>query len=177
MKHIVLLLLMLAACSAYGSGQAKTDKSALSTYPTPEMSGYADWDSWHYVTESKSGAKYYVRRITNESGKLDLWLKSIDKDLPDCAGKTASGSFLESPHASIVRQHDQRACEQNKKEAVATTIQHVNFFCKTRQVKYLEDVDFNRAGESLASSQKVGGWQTIFPDTVIEVVFARFCVN
>lgn len=187
MKTILFVLLIAAAIPCVSAAPAKPKRAESNFVPTPDMPGYAAWDSWMYVTTSTSASKYYAKRIWVISpGLADFWLKT-EKQAVECPTSTSTASgpsinpFLESPFDAFARKTNQeterRRCENEKEQAPSSTITHVNFSCKNRKAKFLEQVIYNQAGESLDSDDGKDKWVGIIPDTVMEPVFRFVCTG
>lgn len=154
---------MTIAVPSFASGPSKGKKPPKASVPTPEMEGYADWDTWSFMTESATDSRYYVKRMINDPGKFDFWLKVEEKKLPECTAATTSqktNPFLESPYEPLKRDAAKRACENALRDTVSSTVMHVVFACKTHKVKYLESVNYNQLGSRLGpTKEKITGSQ------------------
>lgn len=170
---------MIAVASAFGAAPVKGKMSAQRMTPDPSMAGYAEWDSWVFMSESTSGSKYYVKRSTTAHNGIDLWVKVEDKKLSECPTGLdfQTTPFLESPSAVAHQKAKILACERDRKEALGSTVMHLVLSCKTRKAKYLETAEYSQLGEPIRTDQGKNEWVAVIPDTVIDSVLTRMCAG
>jgi hypothetical protein len=183
MKTTLCFVLLTLVAPAFGAGPVKEKKPLKASLPTAAMEGYADWDTWVLMSESASDAKYYVKRMINQPGNLDFWLKVEERKPPECTPTVPTATtpkinpFLQSPYESLISDPPKRSCENDYRDTLGSTVTHVVFACKVRKAKYLESVSYNQVGESLGSNEGKNKWVAVFPDTVMDSLFNRLCAG
>lgn len=175
---LALALLNVGATQALGAPLMKKS-TAHKLGPDPGSPSYATWDSWILMSESTSGAKYYIKRTVKAPGGYDLWVKIENKTPPECSNGSGSrqNGFLESPFAVLSREAENNACKRDRERTLASTIMHVIFACRTRQAKYLESVDYGQRGEPAGSDRGKDEWVAVIPDTVMDGLLTQMCIG
>lgn len=179
MKKILCFLFTIMAASAFAITPIKEKIPVKRMMPDSKMAGYADWDSWVFMSESTSGSKYYIKRSIRIPDGIDFWVKVEEQKIPDCFTGLQShmNPFLETPSAIAHRKAERLSCERERKEAVGSTIMHLIFSCNTRRAKYLEMAGYNQLGEPIETRRGKEEWVAVIPDTVIDSLMTKMCAN
>lgn len=112
-----------------------------------KLYGFPNWyPTWNFVAESQTGNKWYLKKtpISNENGKLTIWVKIIFKSIP--WGKKIYKN--------------------------ASELRLVEFDFKSRKYKTLETALYASDGSVIyTDNYDYPQAETIFPDSVIEGVY------
>lgn len=179
MKTILFTLLIITSALGLAATPAKEKMLGKRMTPDPKMEGYAEWDSWVFMSETASGSKYFVKRSIVVPNGFDFWVKVEDQKLPECLTGPNSqvNPFVESPYAVAQRDAKRLRCERERKSAVGSSIMHLVFDCNTRKAKYLERADYSQQGDPIEAHQGKNEWVAVIPDTVIDSLMTKMCAG
>lgn len=118
-------------------------------------------NAWQYMTSSQQQDKYYIQNVSKNSENFDFWMKIERPALLACVNNAKSEVCL----------------EKIKEYPISSFIYHMNMSCKTKRSKLLGNIIYGREGEVTGSQETSGKeeWDTIFPDSTMEVIYTRLC--